>query len=268
MTNCHIFTNSGKSMEKCPFCKEEISLFDYLHHLPKCSYRYQTENGVLLCCSCAQCKGTRTHPGDSIVKQGDKYLLVHEDILVPNYIKSSNLIDLEKEVPTPAPSPKKRRISEKNGLKILRITPTTLSGKSCIFESCQNKSNASRSPFPKIKIGTRLVSVCKKAHIAQEFEREQLRLILNEWKEEEDEGVNIVSENDIFCSGKVGQDRCFKDCSTNLWLEDKNGKRYFCSGECVLSYLAVEFGVKNKKIQETSQTQSIFDENTTSSSRK
>jgi len=80
------------SVIKCPLCNKEEPFLTFNMHLPQCLILFSVSRNVVPYCTCAQCRGTTTHPGHSLemYKRMTSPTVVSPTIMAANAIHDSS----------------------------------------------------------------------------------------------------------------------------------------------------------------------------------
>ena len=136
----------------CIICGEDIFITKIQNHIPKCYRNSCLKDEILPLCTCNQCEGKVTHPGDHL-KDG-----------IPTFESATSSSKMSTSLDF---SPFKQESNFKNPIiEKYQLNYDKLCGKQCII--CGKKKSPKAVPVPFIYIGSyRIMMVCKKNHLIE-----------------------------------------------------------------------------------------------------
>jgi hypothetical protein len=245
-------------------CGRKIPSFLIRSHLPACLHHLSILLNEVPLCTCLQCKGKRTHPGDKLSDKGRESEQQTEVNCNSNKSKKkpgvrtwSQVEEDAEEMPT-----------------LEDLTPAHILGRICII--CGD-SKAQAKGLPYINLGQyRRFRLCGKTHVAQSGVKiaKLVDLLANNIRTNGDTAL----DHDVIVKGapaKVfpspstepckGYERLVplvpctkKNIDHVIWLQEKGetGKRFFCCGEHVIRYLTHHYLAQNKNSKEKREEKS------------
>lgn len=185
------------SVIKCPLCNKEEPFLTFNIHLPQCLIHFSVSRNVVPYCTCAQCRGTTTHPGHSLEmyqRMTSPAALISSTIVGANVNNagfpaseegSSSMISkspltMRKRPATGSSSPFPSFHSTVSVPPLLHsdLEPfNKLSGKKCLV--CGAVKSRKSIIYPIVKIGLyREIMICKKQHLTSHCDSEQIIIAL------------------------------------------------------------------------------------------